>query len=871
MGKHTEQIRLDTALSRVSTMEQNKKLKLFISYSHQDNLSDNPYIEQFKKHIAPLKNNGLIEEWYDRIILPSEDFQHKIDNNLEDADIICLFISANFLSSRSCMDEKKKALELRKQKGVPVIPIILSHCGWIDDKDISKLLALPTDGMPVSSYHNRDKAWQDVYNELKKIIEKEIKIKQLEIKEEFESFLHDTEMLTKAHSKKESVYLDDIFVCTELDKYDNLREYEEKISSEELLKNLFDYPKIIIAGEDQSGKTTLCKMMFKKLRSWNFIPVYVSDKNTCFSGKIKNKISDSLREQYKDIDVDDIDKERIIPIIDDFHHAKNKEKHIIDLSTYLRCIIIVDDIFGLNIKDETLISSFTTFKIKELKPSLRYELVKKWVNLTDKNVGDNYKRIDKNTGLIDSTLGKSIGKGIMPSYPFFILSTLVAYDTFAMRLDEEITSQGYCYEAFIYFYLRKQGVGNDEIDIYINFLTELAFYFYKEKKEELTPDNFTLFMNKYLDKYNLPIKQDILLRNLGQIVSEDSFKNYSFRYPYFYYFFVAKYLAEHFEDNRVKEDITKIINNLHVDENAYIAVFITHHSKNIDILKEIESIALCLFEKYKPATLTKDEIKFFDKQAHNIVKAVLPPANITPEKERKERLEIQDNAEQSRKDIEQKKDIDEEDSLGKEIRRAIKTVEVMGCIIKNRAGSLEKVRLEDIFGEAMKVHLRILSNFFEIIKSENEQKETVDFISERLILLEDSKEGKRELSEDKRKKIAGIIVWNLNFFVVFGIIYKIVHSLGSDKLTEIVIKVCDEVNTPASFLVKHGILMGYNKNLQIKDLTKGISEKDFSEIAKRAIKLMVVNHCSLHQIHYKDRQRIEAQLGIPAKRLLPRG
>jgi len=79
---------------------------------------------------------------------------------------------------------------------------------------------------------------------------------------------------------------------------------------------------------------------------------------------------------------------------------------------------------------------------------------------------------------------------------------------------------------------------------------------------------------------------------------------------------------------------------------------------------------------------------------------------------------------------------------------------------------------------------------------------------------------------------------------VFCIINKIVHSLGSDKLTEITNKVCDEVNTPASFLIKHGILLEYNKNLQIKDLTKEISEKDFSEIAERAIKLMVVNHCS---------------------------
>ena len=268
-------------------MEQNKKLKIFISYSHKDNLPGNLYIEEFKKHIAPLKNNGLIEEWYDGKILLGEYYQNKIDNNLGDADIICLLISVNFLSSGSCIAEKKKAFELMKKKGIPVIPIILSPCGWKDDKDISKPLALPTDGIPVLKFDDRDTAWQDVYNELKKIIEKELKIKQLKIKEEFENFLHDTEMLTKAHSQKESVILDDIFVCTELAKYDNIGEYdigeyEEKISSDELLKNLLDYSKILIAGEDQSGKTTLCKRMFNELRILNFIPVYVSDKKTYF-------------------------------------------------------------------------------------------------------------------------------------------------------------------------------------------------------------------------------------------------------------------------------------------------------------------------------------------------------------------------------------------------------------------------------------------------------------------------------------------------------------------------------------------------------------------------------------------------------------
>jgi len=849
-------------------MEQNMKLKLFICYSHKDNLDENPYIEQFKKHITPLKDNGLIEDWYDREISPGEDYQNKIDNNLEDADIICLFISADFLFSESCKKEKKKALELRKKKGISVIPIILSPCGWQDDKEIYKLLALPTDGKPVSSFQDRNEAWCDVYIGLKKVVEKDIKIRQLKVTEEFDNFLQDTEMLTKAHSQKERVFLNDIFVYPELDKCNNLRECEEKISSEELLKNLLDYPKIVIAGEDLSGKTTLCKRMFEELRYKNFIPVYISDKKTHFSGKIENKILHSSNEQYEDIDINEIDKERIIPIIDDFHLAKNKEKHINNLSIYPRCIIIVDDIFGMNIRDEKLTLSFVYFRIREFKPSLRYELFKKWGSLTDKEK-DSYKNIDEKTELINSILGKTIARGIMPAYPFFILSAVVTYETFAMPLDQEITSQGYCYQSLIYFYLRKQGVRNDQIDIYINFLTEIAFHIYRVKKYELTPDDFTSFMKLYLEKYTLPIKKEILLKNLSQIVSVDSFNNYSFRYPYLYYFFVAKYLAEHIEDNKVKVEIEKIINNLHVDENAYIAVFMTHHSRNVNILEEIELNALCLFDKYKPATLTKDEVKFFDEQADIIVKAALPPANITPEKERTERLKIQDELEQSQKDIEEKEDSEEDDPFERELRRAIRTVEVMGCIIKNRAGSLEKTKLEKIFVEAMNVHLRILSSFFEIIKCEDEKKAIIDFISEKLRkIIEESEEEKKKLNEENLIEISRIMFWNINFFVVYSFIHKIVHSLGSDKLIEIIKRICDEINTPAAFLVEHGILMWYKKNLRINDITGRINEKDFSEIAKRVLKLMIVNHCSLHPIHYKDRQRIENKLGIPAKKLL---
>mgnify|MGYP001577871280 CR=1 FL=1 len=93
-----------------------------------------------------------------------------------------------------------------------VVPVIVSRCGWLDDKDISKLLALPTDGKPVAEFPDSNIAWNTVYESLKSTIKMEIKIKQLKLVTGFSSFLQSMDLLTKAHSQKENVFLNDIFV-----------------------------------------------------------------------------------------------------------------------------------------------------------------------------------------------------------------------------------------------------------------------------------------------------------------------------------------------------------------------------------------------------------------------------------------------------------------------------------------------------------------------------------------------------------------------------------------------------------------------------------------------------------------------------------
>ena len=62
--------------------------------------------------------------------------------------------------------------------------------------------------------------------------------------------------------------------------------------------------------------------------------------------------------------------------------------------------------------------------------------------------------------------------------------------------------------------------------------------------------------------------------------------------------------------------------------------------------------------------------------------------------------------------------------------------------------------------------------------------------------------------------------------------------------------------------------MWYNKNIQIDNIAERIDEDSFSDTAKKVMRFMIVNHCSMHLLGFKQKQKIEHKLGIPSKRLL---
>ena len=149
------------------------RANIFYSYSHKDEHLK----ESLETHLAIMQRQGLIEEWNDRKILPGAEWEQTIDSKLEEADIILLLVSPDFIASEYCYGkELSQALDRHEQRRAKVVPVIIRPVDWYN-APFAKLQALPKDGKPVTLWSDTDEAWLSVTKGLRKIIE-EISIKK---------------------------------------------------------------------------------------------------------------------------------------------------------------------------------------------------------------------------------------------------------------------------------------------------------------------------------------------------------------------------------------------------------------------------------------------------------------------------------------------------------------------------------------------------------------------------------------------------------------------------------------------------------------------------------------------------------------------
>lgn len=149
-----------------------KSVKIFISYAG----SDRPMLEMLEKHLNPIQQayGTRLIVWSDRSIQPGQFWDEEIRKHLHSADIYLMLTSVDsLLSDYVAGIEIPTAIERSKKGEAILIPIILQACPWMLS-GLAKFMALPKNGMPVSTYPNPDLAFIEIVKELSTLLESRI-------------------------------------------------------------------------------------------------------------------------------------------------------------------------------------------------------------------------------------------------------------------------------------------------------------------------------------------------------------------------------------------------------------------------------------------------------------------------------------------------------------------------------------------------------------------------------------------------------------------------------------------------------------------------------------------------------------------------
>ena len=755
---------------------------LFYSYCHKDA----QYRTNMEISLASLKKKGLLFDWSDQNILPGQNISMETRGKMGEADIIAFLFSSDFIGSDACMEEWDYARQLENQgNSVFRIPIILKDCAWKDELADDDIKALPNDGKAVAVFEHQNQAWLQVYEGIKAVINQLRNV--FTPKPEFLSEIEKTEFLSQQHIK-----LQDIFVFLNLSYYfpgnvSGLVQEEKVESHEQLLKKKY----VLIHGEEMSGKTALGRYLFLSLANEHSTPVLHIDLQEIHKIPSEEIFLEAYRQQFNgDFSLWRKQENKIL-ILDNLSEKSNLNFVIYAKDFFDKIIVTLSsDVFNLFFRDEERLADFQALEIEPLSHTQQEELIRKRLKLSDRNepVTDGF--VDQIENQINSII---ISNKIIPRYPFYVLSILQTYEGF-MPDNLSITSYGHCYYVLILSRLIKSQISNSDSDINacFNFAEHLAFKNYQQDGAL----NYDEFVKGYEAKYVITIATLNRLKDKDYgIITHDG----HFRLPYMYHFFLGRFLSK--GGDIQKNVIEDMCDNTHVAANYLTLLFTIHHTNDNQIVDDILLRTMCTLDEINPAQLKRDETKRFGKIIELLQKDVLSNSHVEKErKKQRDRRDINDQLADSKLEPEEETEVEDPTN---DLYRILKNNAIMGQILRNNYGNMEKLKIEEIIETIADGGLRLVNIILE------DEKRIADF----------AHYLHKKTPEDDINKIKMNLQF-VSFIWTMINIKKIVDSINIPEIRDEINNVVLRKSTPAYDLIGYFSQLDSARKLTDKEKTK---------------------------------------------------
>lgn len=122
---------------------------------------DDNFLQDLNKQLRGLARRGKITQWDPSKIIAGNSISATLDKELNEAQIVVLLVSADYLASDRCYDIQEKAVGL----GKTILPVIVRHCLFEEDDYINDQPKLPLqkgEVIPISAWAHPDEAFAQV-------------------------------------------------------------------------------------------------------------------------------------------------------------------------------------------------------------------------------------------------------------------------------------------------------------------------------------------------------------------------------------------------------------------------------------------------------------------------------------------------------------------------------------------------------------------------------------------------------------------------------------------------------------------------------------------------------------------------------------
>lgn len=660
------------------------------------------------------------------------------------------------------------------------------------------------------------------------------------------------------HSQKEELELSDIFIFPDLEPIlEDSEDVAQYIDAEEILSS--DDEKLLIEGEGQAGKRSLLNTYFRYYFSQGYYPLLLEGKaiknfdlEAIIKKNVKNQYTISkgrVHEEYLKISNDK--KILLIDQIDEsILNEVSKKKLLAKFDRFFSKVIISvaeENEMHVIAENEKLYKDYLHYKILPLGFLKRNELIEKWIRIGKDELSSVEGEIVRQVKITYDNVSNLLGEQLIPSFPVFILTIMQSLDN-PVTFDVAPTSYAYCYHSLIHIGIARQGVDKSRIGSVFNYLTELSFELFESKKEELSKVDLEQFYSNYTSRFIIEFSfeklNEILVKSNILRENHDSFK---FGYKYIAYYLTAKKISVLMTENQDRLIIKDLCKDIHLEKNANILIFLTHHSGNTKLIEEIIFSSMLPFESKEPITLgTDDQLFSFLKGFIGDIKDEVIPQLIDAKANRKQTLERKDQSLRNRiTEDSNEKHFDTENKDILEFGQTFKTIKILGQIVKNQQGNFEKEKLEDLVEAAYNVCFRSIAFVSEIIGRDKEG------LAQLLI----------EKNENENEKDAIIVkIRRFIYFLVYRICLQSLSNLsisvGTSNLDDVYTKVSKNIDSPAAKLVSFNI-KSYYGNLSIIELEQLMKEFENNPVATHMLRSRVKNYIYNNSLIHSKRQKID--------------